>query len=227
MAEIEVEGKTVEEAITAGLKKLGVSRDKVEIKILDEGTTGLFGLMGSKPAHIRMTAKDPSASAPRADGETNPDLDYPLTEKRAKEVLGEILRLMNISVHEITTVRADSRVIADVRTDESSILIGKNGQTLEAVEHILTLMLSRDKETRSKITIDTEHYRQRHEERLQVMAKKAADEVRRSGQVYRFEPMPSRDRRVIHVYLKEDPDIETFSEGDGPFRKIGIKPKKQ
>ena len=227
MAEIEVEGKTVEEAIIEGLKKLGVSRDKVEIKILDEGTTGLFGLMGAKPAHIRMTAKERTVPAAGAAYETNPAIDYSLTEKRAKEVLGEMLRLMKIGFHEITAARTEERVIVDVRTDESNVLIGKNGQTLEAIEHILTLMLSRDKATRTRITVDTEHYRKNHEERLQSMGKKAADDVRQSGHVFRFDIMPSRDRRIIHVYLKDDPDVETFSEGEGPFRKVGLKPKKK
>ncbi len=227
MAEIEVEGKTVEEAITEGLKKLGVSRDKVEIKILDEGTTGLFGLMGAKPAHIRMTAREGIGAEQRSADETNPDIDHALTEKRVKEVLGEMLRLMNISFKEISVARADDRVVTEVRSDESSLLIGKNGQTLEAVEHVLTLMLSRDKATRARITIDTEHYRLRHEEKLQAMAKQAAEEVRRTGHTHRFDPMPSRDRRVIHVCLKDDPEVESFSEGEGPFRKVGLKPGKK
>lgn len=222
MAEIEAEGKTVEEAIRSGLEKLGVAKDKVEIKILNEGTTGLFGLMGNKPARVLLITKE----APAAEGE-NPDADYALAQERAKNVVSDILKLMNVGFTEINTALLAGRVMVDIKTPESNLLIGKNGQTLEALEQMVTLILSRDKATRVKISLDTEEYRRRQEERLQSMALKAVEQVKQTGKIYRFDPMPARNRRVIHLAIKNDPDVETFSEGEGMFRKVGIKPKKK
>lgn len=219
MAEIEIEGKTVEEAIREGLKQLNCSREQVEVKILDEGTSGLFGLMGAKPARVMVTMNVPGESAGGA--------DLNKTQDQLKEIIRTILKHMGINCTDVVTEIRDCRVYADIQSTESSLLIGKNGQTLEALEHIINLMLARDPATRTKTSIDTERYRRQQEERLQTMATKAVDQVVRSGRLYRFDPMSSRDRKIIHTFLKDNPDVETFSEGDGPFRKVGIKPRKK
>jgi spoIIIJ-associated protein len=222
MAEIEVEGKTVEDAIKQGLAKLGVPRDKVEIKILNEGTSGLFGLMGTKPARVLLISKEEGGA-----GEAAAEVDFARAQERAKEVMAELLKGMGIPFTEIKTALMTGRVLVDIKTPESSLIIGRNGQTLEAIEHILNLILNKDKDTRVKLVLDTEEYRRRQEERLQTLAKKAADQVRNTGKIFRFDPMPARDRRIIHVVLKNEPDVETFSEGEGMFRKVGVKPKKK
>ena len=218
MAELEIEGKTAEEAIQAGLKKLGCSRDKVEVKILNEGTTGLFGLMGTKPARVLLTVKEEVSREGSC-------ADYALAQSRVKEILARLLKLMDVPYTEISTALLAGRIMADIKSEESSLLIGKNGVTLESLELVVNLILNRDEKTRAKVTLDTEKYRQRQEERLQSMAQKAADQVRRTGRLFRFDPMPSKDRKIIHLVLKDDPDVETFSEGEGPFRKVGVKPK--
>lgn len=220
MAELEVEGKTVEDAIADGLAKLGVSRDKAEIKILNEGTTGLFGLMGTKPARVLIVTKDGAASS--ASGSVN----MALAQKRVKEVLVEIFKLMGITFSNIAVTVANDQVCADISSTDSSLLIGKGGQTLESLEHVVNLILNKEPETRVKVSLDTEKYRARQEERLIAIAKKGAEAAISSGKIYRFDPMSSKDRRVIHMTLKDHPDVETFSEGEGAFRKVGVKPKK-
>lgn len=216
MAEIEVEGKTVEEAIKEGLGKLKCSRENVEIKILNEGTAGLFGLMGSKPSRVRLTTKDGPGS-----------VNYPLAQEKAKEVLGTILKLMKFNVKEINSAMLTGRVFVNIKSDDSSLIIGKGGQTLEAFEHIVNLILHADEATRVKVTLDTENYRQKQEERIQNLAAKAAEQVKKTGKPFRMDPMPSKDRRLVHTFLQDDADVETISEGEGPFRKIIIKPKKK
>ncbi|MFH1368987.1 MAG: RNA-binding cell elongation regulator Jag/EloR [Elusimicrobiota bacterium] len=215
MAEIEVEGKTVEEAIKEGLGKLGCSRDKAEIKILDEGTAGLFGLMGTKPSRVRLTTREAG------------EADYMLAQEKAKEVLADIMKLMKFDVKEIKTAMVTGRVFVNVKSDDSSLIIGKGGQSLEAFEHIVNLILHQNEKTRVKITLDTENYRQKQEERLQNTASKAAAQVKTTGKPFHMDPMSSKDRRLLHLFLKNDPDVETFSEGDGQFRKVIIKPKKK
>jgi spoIIIJ-associated protein len=213
MAEIEADGKTVEEAIKEGLEQLKCTRDKVEIKILNEGNAGLFGLMGTKPARVRLTTKDAPGSAEAI--------------KKAKEVTAELLRLMKFDVKDVQAESGDERVIAEIKSADSSLIIGKNGQTLEALEHVVNLILHKDEATRIKVTLDIENYRLRQEEKVQSLASKAAAQVKKTGKLFRMDPMPSKDRRLVHMFLKDDPDVETVSEGEGPFRKIIIKLKKK
>jgi spoIIIJ-associated protein len=214
MAEIEVEGKTVEEAIEEGLAKLGCTRDKIEIKILNEGTAGLFGLMGNKPARVRLTTKNGA------------DADFSACQEKIKDILSNILNFMHLPFSEINTALMAGRLLAEIKSPESSFIIGKNGQTLEALEHIATLILNKDENTRIKITLNTEGYRKKQEKRIHSMAQKAAEQVKRTGKAFRFEPMSAKERRIIHLFLQNDPDIETLSEGEDIFRKVVIKPKK-
>jgi spoIIIJ-associated protein len=220
MAEIEVEGKTVEDAIKDGLAKLGCSRDKVEIKILNEGTTGLFGLMGTKPARVLLITKSDDAEASVAG-----NVDFTAAQAQVKESLSSIFKLMHIEFSEIHTSLMAGRVLVDIKSPEGSLIIGKGGQNLEAMEHIINLIINKNEDTRVKVNLDIEEYRHRQEDRLQVLARKAADQVKRTGKIFRFDPMPAKDRRVIHLTLKTDPEIETFSEGEGAYRKVGVKSK--
>ena len=219
MAEVEIEGKTVEEAIEQGLTELGLTRDKAEIKILNEGASGLFGLMGNKPARVRVSSKS-------ADGGENPAADYAGAIVKVREIITGILNGMNVQFSEITASLMAGRILVDIKSPESSIIIGKNGQTLDAIDNITNLMLHRDEAFRIKVVVDAEGYHKRQEERLQELAKKAADQVNRTGKPYRFDPMSSRERRVIHMVLKSDTGLETFSEGEGACRKVVIRLKK-
>jgi spoIIIJ-associated protein len=214
MPEIEVEGKTVEEAIDDGLTKLGCSRERVEVKILDEGTSGLFGLMGTKPAKVLLMTRESSGG------------DFAEAQEKIKELIGNTLKLMNISFSGINTSLLAGRITADIKTTESGVIIGKNGQTLEALEHILGLMLNKNREPHIKVNLETQGFRAKQEEKLQAMAQNAADEVKKTGNPYRFEPMSAKDRRIIHVFLQNDPELETFSEGEGMFRKVVLQSKK-
>ncbi|MCB4792238.1 MAG: protein jag [Elusimicrobia bacterium] len=216
MSEIEIEGKTIEEAIEEGLGKLGVSRDKVDVKILNEGATGLFGLMGNKPARVKLIIKGTSASG----------VDYAQAQEKAKEYIENIIKFMGLSFTKIDTSQTDEGVLVNVKSTDSRFIIGKNGQTLDALEHVLNLMVNKNEETRTRIIFETEGYRKQQEERLNAMADKAIAEVKRTGKPYRFEPMSSKERRIIHISLKNSTDIESFSEGEGAFRKVVIKLKK-
>ncbi|MGA2090749.1 MAG: RNA-binding cell elongation regulator Jag/EloR [Endomicrobiales bacterium] len=219
MAEIEIEAKTVEEAIQEGLTRLGISREKVDIKILNEGTAGLFGLMGNKPARVRLVTLTGSV------GTMDTALDYPLAQKEATEIVSTIIKMMEIPFSEVDVKLVTGRIIIDIKSQSSSLLIGKNGQTLDALEHIINLILSKNPATRVKATVDCNQFRMRQEETLQAMAAKVAEQVKTTGTTYRFDPMSSIERRIIHVFLKSDPEIETLSEGTGNFRRVIVKQK--
>ena len=105
------------------------------------------------------------------------------------------------------------------------MIIGKNGQTLDALDLVLNLMLSKDESTRVKVSLDAEGYRHRQDERLQGLANDAVAEVIKTGNDYRFDPMSARERRILHMALKSHAEVESFSEGEGHFRRVIVKLK--
>ena len=230
MEEKEFSGKNVEEAIEKGLKELGLSRDDVEVKILDEGKAGLFGLMGASPAKIKLIVKPLKGLGAEEEREVVREkpsgVNFISAQKKVKEELDEILKLMGME-GEVTTSLEGGRVVADIKSENGAILIGKKGQTLDALQLIVNLIVNRDERTRTRVIVDTESYRQRRENALVKMAREVADEVKSKGNPRELEPMNPAERRVIHLALKNDKDVETTSKGEGNFRRVVVSPKKQ
>jgi len=230
MEEKEFSGKNVEEAIEKGLKELGLSRDDVEVKILDEGKAGLFGLMGASPAKIKLIVKPLKGLGAEEEREVVREkpsgVNLISAQKKVKEELDEILKLMGMEA-EVTTSLEGGRVVADIKSENGAILIGKKGQTLDALQLIVNLIVNRDEKTRTRVIVDTESYRQRRENALVKMAREVADEVKSKGNPRELEPMNPAERRVIHLALKNDKDVETTSKGEGNFRRVMVSPKKQ
>jgi len=230
MEEKEFSGKDVEEAIEKGLKELGLSRDDVEVKILDEGKAGLFGLMGASPAKIKLIVKPLKGLGDEEErevvGEKPSGVNLISAQKKVKEKLDEILKLMGTEA-EVTTSLEGGRVVADIKSENGAILIGKKGQTLNALQLIVNLIVSRDEKTRTRVIVDSEGYRQRREKALVNMAREVADEVKSKGKPQELEPMNPAERRVIHLALKSDKDVETTSKGEGNFRRVVVSPKKK
>jgi len=230
MEEREFTGKNVEEAIEEGLKELGLSRDEVEVKILDEGKAGLFGLMGASPAKIKLIVKPTEGlqTGEKVEGvlEKAPGIDLVSAQKRVKEELGEILKLMGIEGEVVASLKGE-RVVGDIRSQNGAILIGKKGQTLNALQLIVNLIVNRDEKTRTRVIVDSESYRQRRENALVKMAKEIANEVKREGQPRELEPMNPAERRVVHLALKNDDDVETTSKGEGSYRRVVVSPRKK
>jgi len=230
MEEKEFSGKNVEEAIAKGLKELGLSRDDVEVKILDEGKAGLFGLMGASPAKIKLIVKPLKGLGAEEEREVVREkpsgVNLISAQKKVKEELDELLKLMGMEA-EVTTSLEGGRVVADIKSENGAILIGKKGQTLDALQLIVNLIVNRDERTRTRVIVDTESYRQRRENALVKMAREVADEVKSKGNPREFEPMNPAERRVIHLALKNDKDVETTSKGEGNFRRVVVSPKKQ
>lgn len=230
MEEKEFSGKNVEEAIEKGLKELGLSRDDVEVKILDEGKAGLFGLMGASPAKIKLIVKPLEGLKAEEKGKATREKlsggNLISAQKKVKEELNEILKLMGMEA-EITTSLEEEKVVADIKSENGAILIGKKGQTLNALQLIVNLIVNRDEKTRTKVIVDTENYRQRRENALVKMAGEVADEVKSKGRSRELEPMNPAERRVIHLALKDDRDVETTSQGEGNFRRVVVSPKKK
>ena len=198
---IEVEEDTTEEALEAALKELGVSRDQVSVKVIHEPTKGILGL-GAKLAKIRVTLKEDISSTPEA-------------------VLHEILSHMGLEA-QIESQIINGSVHLTVSSDNPGILIGKHGQTLNAVEYLLNCILNRSSLVKKKVFVDAEGYRERREQMLTDLAYRAAAKVKQTHQEIVLDPMSPRDRRIIHVTLQSDEHIRTYSRGEGMMRRVAV-----
>lgn len=206
MKSLEKRGRSVEEAVSGALLDLGVRAEQVQVEVLEEPTKGLFGLIGSRDALVRVTVK-----------ETKEDV--------ARRLLQDVSRTIGLDV-EIATRRDEDYIFFDVKGDELGILIGRRGQTLDALQYLTNLAASRASSEKQRIVVDVEGYRRRREETLQRLAERLADKVRRSGQSMALEPMSAHERRVIHLALQNSPYVTTYSEGEEPFRKVVIDAKR-
>ncbi|MGI6093067.1 MAG: protein jag [Veillonellaceae bacterium] len=205
MNSVETTGKTIEEAVELALTQLGVGADRVEYEVLETPSKGFLGF-GSRPAKVKVVVKkvDPV--------------------EVAKEFLRNIFAQMDLAV-EITEVPSSENVTFNFKGEELGILIGKHGQTLDALQYLTNLAANRDAEERIRIVLDVEDYRKRRAETLNRLALRLADKVRRSGERIALEPMSPHERKIIHMALQNDHRIVTYSEGEEPYRKVVIGPK--
>ena len=198
---IETEGDTVEEAIEQALKELEVTREQVTIDLISEPTKGILNF-GAKPAKVQVTIKQDVSSAPET-------------------ILKEILNRMGIDA-EIEARFVDGSIHLDISTDSPALLIGKHGQTLDAIERLLNCIVNKASLAQRRVFVDIEGYRERREERLIEMARQMAEQVKYRNREVVLAPMSARDRRIIHVALKEDDVVSTYSQGDGDMRRVVI-----
>ncbi|MDR3560968.1 MAG: RNA-binding cell elongation regulator Jag/EloR [Negativicutes bacterium] len=218
MTTVEKAGKTVEEAVEAALTELEVSRDEIEYIVLEEPSKGLFGFIGGKQARVSVTVKDkPEGKKVRV-----PAGDPVVV---AKEFLQKVFAAMQLDV-KIEKMSGLDNVTLNLRGDDLGILIGKHGQTLDALQYLTNLAAHRDSDERLRIVLDVEDYRKRRAETLERLARRLADKVRTSGEKVVLEPMSPHERKIIHMTLQDDYRVTTYSEGDEPFRKVVIALKK-
>lgn len=244
MVSIEVEGKTPEEAIEKALDVLDAPREKVKVEVLDTGTKGLFGMIGSKQAKVKATLLElgdseivkpavPEEFAPRSTvSATKPP--RPITEKvensmrddvAAKETLEELLRLMGFEATVEQKIVGEKVTLSIEAGEDSSILIGKRGKNLNGLQYIVNRIGGKRDQDSRPVTIDIEGYRQRRKDSLEAMARRLAAKAKSLRKEMETEPLPASDRRLIHMALKEDREIQTQSSGDGPYKNVIIKPK--
>ncbi len=204
MKEITASGQTVDEAIQSALEQLNTTRDQVETDVIDEGRKGLLGLFGSKRAIVKVTRIKNSIQE---------------TEHFIKEITDK----MNIRV-EVTTTVENNQVLYELHGDNIALLIGKRGQTLNALQYLVQLAINKDNKQFYAVTLDAEGYRGRREETLQSLAWKMADKATRLNKKVALEPMPAFERKIIHSALQKQGKVATYSDGTEPHRHIVIKP---
>lgn len=248
---IEKTAKSVDEAISAALEELNVTKDMVDINVIDEGAKGFLGI-GARYARVEVTVKDEyvtetedaendDASAEESvtevtDDDVQADADdenvgrkeaVEVTQERvdkAVNFLKDVFEAMNIEIAMNVTV-TDGVINIDLSGESMGIVIGKRGDTLDSLQYLASLVLNHDENDYVKLTLDTENYREKRTQSLLQLSNRLAEKVAKSGKKYTLEPMNPYERRVIHSNLQDHESVTTYSIGDDPYRKVVIAPK--
>ena len=205
MEYIEVSAKTVDDAVTEALIKLGATSDQIEYEVVEKGSTGFLGI-GSKAAVIKVRKKCS-------------------TEDVIREFLEKVFDAMELEV-EIQITNSENNYSVELKGDEMGVLIGKRGQTLDSLQYLTNLAVNKNSDEYVKVKIDTEDYRKRRKETLENLAKNIAYKVKRTKRPVSLEPMNPFERRVIHSALQNDKFVTTHSEGEEPYRHVVVTLKK-
>ncbi|MBR1397733.1 MAG: protein jag [Selenomonadaceae bacterium] len=253
---MEKTAKTVEDALKAALDELGVNENDVNYEVVEEPSRGFLGLIGNKPAKIRVTVKEnikienndshnsailKSSNDSKADineaihnlpeeVENEPNANDDENDETkitiVKQFLQDIFNSMHLNVI-IEEKSLDDCYVLNLQGENLGILIGKHGQTLDALQYLVNLVANRNRENkRTRFIIDVENYRNRRAETLQNLAKNLAERAVRMNQDVRLEPMSRHERKVIHSSLQNNSKVFTHSAGEEPYRYIIISPKR-
>ena len=236
MSAVEATGKTVEEALEKALIELGRSKDEVTYEVLEAPSRGFFGLFGGHEARLRVTEKEaqgapaaPAMEMPRAPVEAPaaPVASAASPQERAESFLSGIFRAMGLTVA-MARRETEEGVLYDLSGESLGILIGKHGQTLDALQYLTNLAANRGcEEGRIHVILDVEGYRSRREETLRRLAGHLAEKACRIHAEVRLEPMNRHERKIIHMALQDNYRVSTYSDGDEPYRCVVIAPKRR
>lgn len=267
MKTYEYQGRSVEEAIDAGLEELGVTIGDVNVVVLEEGAKGLFGLFGSRLAKVRLELKheenlaegarrvfqDSLSETPDKKEKTAPKKKEPARRKesskkqekeateekssaitpaeikepsspegKAQSFLMDVTRLMGVEVEVHANLDEEGNVRIVFEGDSRGILIGRRGDTLDALQYLTSLYVNKGQEDYTRVTLDSEGYRARREEALIRLAHRMANRARKTGRRVALESMNPYERRIIHSALQKEEGVSTHSEGEDPNRHIVI-----
>jgi spoIIIJ-associated protein len=238
---------SVDEAIETGLAELGMSKESVDVEVLDEGSRGILGI-GGRQARVRLTVKAETAapvsatqmkpeshsrseenSSPEAMDEAFAVLDDNLLFI-SRQTVAELLEKMKVKAHiEVRYGEPDEEgqkpVCVDIHGNDLGVLIGRRAEILNAMQYVVNLIVSKQVEHWVQVVLDVEGYRARRERQLRQMARRMADQAIKTGRRQVLEPMGAAERRLVHLELRDHPNVLTQSIGEEPSRKVTIVPK--
>jgi len=214
----EFEGKNEEEAINRAIEALGLNRDEIDVEIVE--TKKAPFLFGGGKVRIRVHLEE--ERPPMPSGPLMPEGEF---EQAMVQYLQGLVERMGIQNQVKIAFREARKLGLEVETDESAILIGRKGQTLEAIQVVANVAAGRLKDESTRIIVDTQDYRSRREKSLIRMAQQAAEQVRHTRQSRLLEAMNPFERRLVHTALSQEGDIETASEGEGLYKRIRVQYK--
>ena len=203
---IEVSAKTVSDAITEACQKLGVTSDKLDYEVVEEGSSGFLGI-GAKAAVIKASVKKSSV------------------EEVARVFLNDVFQAMNMEVVIAIKYNEEEKSMdIELSGNEMGVLIGKRGQTLDSLQYLVSLVVNKESEEYIHVKVDTENYRQRRKETLENLAKNIAYKVKRTKRSVSLEPMNPYERRIIHTSVQKVNGAISWSEGENANRHVVIGP---
>ena len=212
----EFEGRNTEDAIQNASRELDLPIEELNIDVIEPGSSGIFGLVGGKKARIKVSVKttpEPEEAEDREDARV------------AQGVLEKILSLIPIEATVEAERLDEGRINLTINGDRSGLLIGRKGKTLDALQFIVNKIVNKALDKKVDVVIDSEDYRKRREESLTQLAKEMGDEVKRAKKAVTTAPLNPHERRIVHLTLKDDPELETRSRGEGLLKRVVIVPK--
>lgn len=236
---VEIIAPTVDEAVARGAEELGVSPDRLLVEVLDEGSHGL----NARQARVRLTLLGAAAAAPASttarsseaseDDETD-DSEQPVARELqvARETVQELISLMGLEARVFSRWGQSEEpdeprpVVVDVMGDDLSLLIGRRGESLAALQYIARLIVGKELGSYAPLIVDVEGYRARREKQLRQLAQRMADQAVERGRTMTLEPMSPAERRIIHLELRDHQRVYTESVGEGEERKVTIIPRR-
>lgn len=264
MRTVRITAKTIEAAVAEGLEKLGISREEAVVHVVEQPSSGLFGLIHKKMAVVDISAPDEEVpedtveeASPAEEAKEETPAEVPQAEEAAEEVKEEapaeekkaereeptfdpeeqkkvaeeaktFLAGVFAGMHLAVTMECrmtEERIMINLVGDGLGILIGKHGQTLDALQYLTNLAAGKSFRHHYFILLDVENYRERRQDTLEALARRLAGKVKRTGEEIRLEPMAAGERRIIHLALQDDHAVSTDSEGEAPYRYVVIRPK--
>lgn len=205
MKKVVATAKTIDDAVEKALQELQVPRERVQIRVLEEPSKGLFGLIGTRDAKVEV------------------EFHYDPIEE-GKKFLTEVLANMKVDAR-IETRQHEEGILFDILGSNLGMIIGRRGQTLDALQYLVNVVANRHADKHARIILDAESYRLRRKETLEQLADRIAKKAVQTNRNVRLEPMSAAERKVIHAFLQKRPDVITFSEGEEPHRYLVVAPK--
>lgn len=234
MKEIEISARTVEEATGIALDELGLTENQAEVTVINEGKSGVFGIGGENATVLVKALEETRGPQPgnEADPEYDDDDDEDDQQPRedeavwvTRDIIQGLLDNMDLDGDVICNDPDDQEALTfDIQGDDLGILIGRRGQTLASLQYLVRLMVSHRLKIRLPIYIDVESYRERRNEKLEILAQRLASQVRSRRETFTMRPMSAYERRIIHLTLAEQGGVTTQSIGTGEGRRVVISP---
>lgn len=204
---VRMKGRTTEEATKSALEVLKAGRDEVDVRVISEGEQAVLGVFGGKDAEVEVKLKTSVA-------------------EEAKNVLQDILdRAGHISQVYVQDDTAETASL-EIKADDPARVIGKDGATLSALQYLVSIIANRGKEQKKRVEVDCGAYRKKQEKRVEKIARETAEEVEISGKEIELPPMSPRERRIVHMTIKEMQKASSYSVGDKENRRVIVAPKK-
>ena len=226
-------GKTIEEAKAAALAQLGAAEDEVNFEIVEEprkllgfiGATGDYVVKATRKESAAEASAEEAPAAAQPAAEVEGDLPPQEIADRARAFLAETTRLMGLQTDVVVTDTVPGEVSLEIRGEGLGLLIGRHGATLDALQMLAAVVANTGYEHGARIVVDAENYRERRREMLRTMALQQAEKAKEAQQEVVIPDLKAFERRIVHLALKDDPDVETYSEGEGEDRCIVISPR--